>query len=172
VFSGMMYFSAPQSGFRDFDIPHLFRGMTNGLILTPIAVLSLSGLKGNDIAQSAGLTNMIRQLGGAFGVAIMTIFLSERNPLHRIDLIGHISEYNPLAQERASMITQQLINKGMAADDAGKAVTKVLDIVVNKQAAVLSFNEAFFFAGLIFVAAMPLIFMIKSPKGPANISAH
>jgi DHA2 family multidrug resistance protein len=172
VFSIMMYFSSSDSGFRNFDVPHLLRGMTNGLILTPIAVLSLAGLKGNDIAQSAGITNMIRQLGGAVGVAIANILLAQKNPLHRIDLLGNISEYNTVAQERAAFVTQGLMNNGLSAEQAHDATVKILDITVNRQTAVLSFNESFFIFGLIFLVTMPLIFMIKSQKGSANIVAH
>ncbi|WP_431217424.1 DHA2 family efflux MFS transporter permease subunit [Puia sp. P3] len=172
LFSSIMYFSSSESGFRNFDLPHLLRGATNGLILTPIAVLSLAGLKGNDIAQSAGLTNMIRQLGGAVGVAIANILLAQKNPLHRLDLVGNINEYNTVAQERVSQITQGLANNGFSAEQAQNAAVKVLDNTLNRQTAVLSFNESFLIFGLIFLAAIPLIFMVKSQKGPIDIAAH
>ncbi|WP_431209912.1 MFS transporter [Puia sp. P3] len=172
VFSGIMYFSTSDSGFRNFDVPHLFRGATNGLILTPIAVLSLAGLKGGDIAQSAGLTNMIRQLGGAVGVAVANILLAQKNPLHRLDLVGNISEYNTAVQDRAAAITQRLISSGFSVDDAHDATLKALDITLNRQSAVLSFNEAFLIFGLVFLAAMPLIFFVRSPKGLVDIAAH
>ena len=172
VFSSIMYFSSSESGFRNFDIPHLFRGATNGLILTPIAVLSLAGLKGSDIAQSAGLTNMIRQLGGAVGVAIANILLAQKNPLHRLDLVGNINPYSTVAQERVSMINQGLMNNGFSPEQAQDAGIKVLDMTLNRQAAVLSFNESFLIFGLIFLAAMPLIFLVRSPKGPVEIAAH
>jgi DHA2 family multidrug resistance protein len=172
LFSGMMYFSTAQSGFRNFDIPHLLRGMTNGLILTPIAVLSLSGLKGNDIAQSAGITNMVRQLGGAMGIAVANIFLAQRNPVHRIDLMGNINFYSMATEERTNLITQGLMNNGLSAEQAQNAANKALDIALTKQAAMLSFNDAFLYFGLIFLAAMPLIFLIKSQKGPVTVSAH
>jgi len=172
VFSSIMYFSSGESGFRNFDIPHLFRGATNGLILTPIAVLSLTGLKGNDIAQSAGLTNMIRQLGGAVGIAIANILLAQKNPLHRLDLVGNISEYSTVAQERVNLIIQGLINNGYSAEQAQQASVKILNGTLNRQAAVLSFNESFLIFGLVFLAAMPLIFLVRSPKGPIEIAAH
>jgi len=172
AFSVIMYFSSSESGFRNFDLPHLLRGMTNGLILTPIAVLSLAGLKGNDIAQSAGLTNMIRQLGGAVGVAVANILLAQKNPLHRIDLVGNISEYNTVAAERVNVITQGLMNNGYSAEQAQNAATKVLDITLNRQTAVLSFNESFLIFGLIFLVSMPLIFLVRSPKGPVDVAAH
>jgi len=172
LFSGIMYFSSSESGFRNFDVPHLLRGMTNGLILTPIAVLSLAGLKGNDIAQSAGLTNMIRQLGGAVGVAVANILLAQKNPLHRLDLVGNISEYSTIAQERVAVVTQRLMSNGFSAEQAQDAAVKVLDNTLNRQVAVLSSNEAFLIFGLVFLAAMPLIFLIKSPKGPVEVAAH
>src|SRR5207237_1071133 len=134
--------------------------------------LSLAGLKGNDIAQSAGLTNMIRQLGGAVGVAIANILLAQKNPLHRVDLVGNISEYNVVAQERVSLITQGLTANGFSAEHARDAAVKVLDNALNRQTAVLSFNESFLIFGLIFVAAIPLIFMVKSQKGPIDVAAH
>jgi len=97
---------------------------------------------------------MIRQLGGAVGVAIANILLAQKNPLHRLDLVGNISEYNTAAQERFSTITQGLINNGFSAEQAPSAGIKVLDNTLNRQSAVLSFNESFLIFGLIFLAAI------------------
>jgi DHA2 family multidrug resistance protein len=115
---------------------------------------------------------MIRQLGGAVGVAIANILLAQKNPLHRLDLVGNISEYNTIAQERATAITQGLMNNGLSPEQAHDASLKALDITLNRQSAVLSFNESFLIFGLVFLLAMPLIFLVRSPKGPVEISAH
>ena len=55
----------------------IFRGVGLGLLFVPLTTLALSGLRGPAIAQGAGLTNMMRQLGGSFGVALITTYVDE-----------------------------------------------------------------------------------------------
>jgi DHA2 family multidrug resistance protein len=115
---------------------------------------------------------MIRQLGGAFGIALVNIFLSQKNPVHRIDLLRYITPYNELAQERVAAVTQGLVSRGMSTEQAVEATSRIMDMTVVRQAAVLSFNEAFLLVGILFAAALPLIFLIKDTKGATPVAAH
>ena len=63
----------------DFFWPLILRGVGLGLLFVPLTTMALSGLRGKDIAQGAGLTNMMRQLGGSFGIALVATYVQHRS---------------------------------------------------------------------------------------------
>ncbi|RZL07664.1 MAG: DHA2 family efflux MFS transporter permease subunit, partial [Hymenobacter sp.] len=86
---------SPTAGESDFFWPLIVRGVGLGLIFLPITTMSLAGLQGKDAGQAAGLTGMIRQLGGSFGVAIVGTYLERSIQANRVALLPNISLYNP-----------------------------------------------------------------------------
>ena len=72
--------------------PLILRGASMGLLFIPITTLSLSTLKGRQIGEGAAFTGMMRQLGGSFGVAIISTFMSRKMMVHRGDLVGKLGE--------------------------------------------------------------------------------
>src|SRR5947199_2710579 len=112
LFTWMLSHSTLASGRGDFFWPLVLRGVGLGLLFVPLTTMALSGLRGKDIAQGAGLTNMIRQLGGSFGIALVTTFIQLRSWTHRTALLSHLSPYDPAVRERISAITGGLMSKG------------------------------------------------------------
>src|SRR5436309_2515282 len=70
-FTWMLSHSTLASDRQDFFWPLILRGVGLGFLFVPLTTMALSGLRGKDIPQGAGLTNMMRQLGGSFGVALV-----------------------------------------------------------------------------------------------------
>ena len=77
----------------------LCAGFGLSLLFIPITTLALSTLYGQQIGQGAAFTGMARQLGGSFGVAIITTFLSSQNMVHRLDLVSKLDVNDPLVQQ-------------------------------------------------------------------------
>ena len=87
------------------------RGVGFGLLFIPITTLSLSTLKGQDIGQGAAFTGMMRQLGGSFGVATITTFLSRQNMVHRNALISHLDVNASNVQQQVSGLQHDFMAK-------------------------------------------------------------
>jgi DHA2 family multidrug resistance protein len=155
----------PDTGSDAFFWMLILRGIGLGLLFIPITTLSLSTLKGQQIGQGAAFTGMMRQLGGSFGVALITTFLSRKNMSHRSDLVSSLDATNPEVQQRISALQHGFMSKGMTADQALKAGYLSLDHVVTKQAAVLSYMDAFLYLGIIFLVCIPFVLMVKRNKG-------
>ena len=143
----------------------IVRGLGMGMLFIPITALSLSTLKGQQIGQGAAFTGMMRQLGGSFGVALITTLMARQNMTHRNDLVSKLDANNPVVQQRVQAIQQSFINKGMNADVALKNSYSSLDHMVTKQAAVLSYMDVFFYLGLMFLICVPFVIMVKGNKG-------
>src|SRR3954471_8327214 len=154
----------PDTGSDAFFWMLIVRGIGLGMLFIPITTLSLSTLKGQQIGQGAAFTGMMRQLGGSFGVAVITTFIARQNMVHRNDLVSKLNINDPLVQQRVHMMQQGFVAKGMAADVAAQNGYRALDFVVSKQAAVLSYMDVFLYLGLLFLICVPFVLMVKGNK--------
>jgi DHA2 family multidrug resistance protein len=143
----------------------IVRGLGMGMLFIPITTLSLSTLKGQQIGQGASFTGMMRQLGGSFGVAAITTYLSRRNMDHRSDLVSSLNINNPEVQQRITGMQHNFMNKGLSSDNALHSAYKSLEYMVTKQAAVLSYMDAFLYLGVMFLVCIPFVLMVKGNKG-------
>lgn len=156
----------PDTGKDAFFWMLILRGMGMGLLFIPITALSLSTLKGQQIGQGASFTGMMRQLGGSFGIALITTFMAHQNVVHRSALLSHVSADNPAVQQRIQGMQHNYINKGMNTDVALKSAYQTLDYMIMKQAAVLSYMDVFLYIGLMFLICIPFVLMVKAKKAP------
>ena len=159
----------PDTGKDAFFWMLIFRGFGLGMLFIPITTLSLSTLKGQQIGQGAAFTGMMRQLGGSFGVALITTFMASQNMVHRSNLVSQLSSDNPVVQQRVAGLTKGYIAKGMAPDIALKSAYQSLDYMVMKQATVLSYMDVFLYLGVLFLICIPFVLMVKGNKQPKKI---
>src|SRR5580704_1364786 len=118
VFTWMLSNSTLESGTGDFFWPLVVRGIGMAILFVPLTTLALQDLKGPDIGQGAGLNNMMRQLGGSFGIAILTTLIHIKSGAVRTSLLEKINPYNPAFIQRQQAIQQGFIAKGHSASDA------------------------------------------------------
>ncbi len=147
----------------------IFRGLGMGMLFIPITSLSLSTLKGQQIGQGASFTGMMRQLGGSFGIALITTYMSRTNIEHRSNLLSHLDVNNPAVQNRISAMQRNYMLKGMSPDVALKSAYKALDYAVSGQAQVMSYMDVFMFIGVMFLCCIPFVLMVKDKKQATKI---
>lgn len=157
----------PGTSSDDFFWMLIVRGIGMGMLFVPITTLSLSALRGQQIGQGASFTGMMRQLGGSFGIALITTFMTRRNALHRSDLVGNINPTDPDVQQRITGLQRMFEAKGMSANKALEAAYTLLDGSISRQMAVLSYMDAFLYIGLLFLLCVPVILLIRFQKGQA-----
>lgn len=159
------FLATPTSGEWDWFWPQMIRGFGFGFIFVPVAGLMLSGLKGNDLAQASGLSNMLRLLGGAIGIAVTNTFVTRRFAIHRGDLISNISIYNSESNERFYGLVKGFQSFGKSLQEAQQLAAGAMEGAVSTQAAVISYAEGFLFIGIICTLVLPLVFFAKIKKG-------
>jgi DHA2 family multidrug resistance protein len=155
----------PDTGEGAFFWMLILRGFAMGLLFIPITTLSLSTLKGREIGEGAAFTGMARQLGGSFGVALITTFMARRNVLHSANLANHLNTNDPNVQSRVYAMTQSFIAKGFPSNIAQQKAYASLNGMVAKQAAVLSYMDVFLYIGLMFLICIPFVLMVKGNRG-------
>ena len=158
----------PDTGVEHFFWALILRGIGLGLLFVPITTLSLSALKGKSIGEGAAFTGMMRQLGGSFGIAIITTFITRYSQEHRVNLVAHLDGSRLEVQQRVEMLQRGFMAKGFTANEALGKAYQVLDFSVMKQATVQSYMDIFLFLGLLFICCIPVIFLVK--RGDSKIS--
>ena len=154
----------PDTGADNFWWLLILRGLGLGLLFIPITTLALSTLHGQQIGQGAAFTGMMRQLGGSFGVAIITTFLSRQNMVHRLALVSKLDVNNPQVQQRVAMMQHGFMARGMPSNTALKSAYQALDYTISKQAAVQSYMDVFLYLGVLFLICAPFVLMVKGNK--------
>lgn len=161
----------PNTSGDDFFWPLMLRGVGMGFLSVPVSVMSLSTLKGVQIGQGAAFTGMLRQLGGSFGVALISTFISRQNMAHRSTLVSKLDIYNPDVQHRVAQLKGGMIAKGMAPNVAEKTALTMLDGTVSVQATIMSYMDVFIMIGGMFLVCVPLVIIfVKRSKTKVSLA--
>ncbi len=163
------------TGYWTFFGPLVIRGIGLPFSFVPITVLAVSGLSPRDIPQGVAVNNMMRQLGGSFGIAIVNTYLDHRMMVNRVDLISHITQYGTATQMRLQQLVQGFTAKGTLPGLARQQAIGALQGIVARQTMLKSFVDIFVFVTMFFVISLPLILTIRqghaAPAGEP-IAAH
>jgi len=152
------------TGADDFFWPIILRAVGLGLIIVPLTQLAVSGLKGHAIPQGVALNNMMRQLGGSFGIALINTYIAHRTALHRTDLVTHLAPGSPATDERLAGLAQGLIARGASLFEAPQRALGVLEVTISRHATLLSYLDAFFLVALGCALCVPLVLLTGRPK--------
>lgn len=168
VFLILLSFSSPDSSEKNFFWPFILSGFGRAFLMVPLMSMALSGLRGKDLAQATGLSNIMRQLGSAIGIALMGIYLNYQGAFVRSNMIGNVNMYNNMVTERIAAYTQNFLSAGYSTDDANQLAYQILDSSLSKQQEIVSYDNAYMAVGLIFLICIPLILLIRNKKNNLN----
>ena len=164
-----------QSGASDTQTGLMVRGFGLGLVFIPISTVAFAGLQGAQIAQGAALYNLMRQLGGSFGIAVLNTYIVNMTAYHRADIVASLSPGDVMFQGRVNGAAAALVaNGGYSLASAHEAALHLMDRLVQAQALTMAYNNAFILLGLTFVLALPAVLLLRRPKrgAPAPAEAH
>lgn len=159
----------PDTGTEHFYWALILRGVGLGLLFVPITTLSLSTLKGKQIGEGAAFTGMLRQLGGSFGIAIITTFITRFGQQHRVGLLTHYDASRAEIQQRIVQLQQGFQAKGFTPNESLQKAYQILDFSITKQSTVMSYMDIFMYLGILFLCCIPIVFLIKRGKNKVKL---
>lgn len=163
----------PQSGIADTQFALIVRGFGLGMLFTPINQVAYASLKPSEAQQASGLINLARQLGGSFGIAVLSAYVANHQDMHRMDLVAHSYPSNPTFQHSIQGAAKMLMSHGFLSGDAQKAAYGLISRRIDAQAMVLSFDDAFWLILISFVVVLPTVLLLRKPKSMAmQVEAH
>jgi len=154
-----------------FVIPQLFRGAGTAFLIVPLINQAAVGLKPQQMSSGISLTNMLRQLGGSFGIAVMNTYVATKFAEHKNDLITNITANDPEYLSRASQLTNGLIARGINPGLAEKGALLAIDGSISKQSFFMAYLDGFMLISIFFVCAIPFVLMLSTKKIDAATQA-
>jgi DHA2 family multidrug resistance protein len=140
--------------------PQVFRGMGLMLSIVPINNIALGTLPPERLKNAAGLYNLMRNLGGAVGLALLTTILNDRTDLHLARLHESVTWSRQPALETLNSFVQRFSSYG---GDAQAMALKQLNKIVHQQGVVMAFADVFLVLTFLFVGLAVLALVMKRP---------
>jgi MFS transporter, DHA2 family, multidrug resistance protein len=142
--------------------PQIFRGIGLMLSIVPVTNTALGTLSPDRMKNASGLFNLMRNLGGAIGLAVINTQLNDRLDLHLVRLHEAVNWSRGVAGETLAQIASRF-----AGSDAQAMALKQMMGIVRQQAVVISFADVFLMLTVLFVSLAILGIVMKRPDAPA-----
>ena len=150
---------------KDYDfwelfVPQVLRGIGMMCAMIPTNTIALGTLPPERVKNASALFNLMRNLGGAVGLAVINQVLNERTDLHIARLQERVHWGNATATETLNMFTQRMQGMG----DAALMAMKQLSQIVHRQAVVMGYGDAFFMLTVFYFGLSLLVMLLKKPS--------
>jgi len=145
-------------------LPNVVRAIGQALVMTPITVLAAAGIEDENAASASALVNVIRNLGGAVGIAALQTFLVRREQFHMQMLGQSVSMFDENTRRHLDELAQYFLSQGVS--DPGLALQKALVAIgqrVRLEAYTMAFGDIFFVLGGVLLAALLSVLLLKKP---------
>lgn len=156
------------AAYPDLAWARAFQAFGLAFLFVPINTAAYTGIPPGKTNNVSALMNLGRNLGGSFGIAILSTILSRRSQFHINTLGYHTSDYNPNYIEWTTRTTQILQQQGASAMDAASQAKGLMWAQVLRQSSMLSFLDAFYFLMVLIICAVPLAFLLRKNKPGAG----
>ena len=153
--------------------PNVVRAIGQALVFAPLSAVATAGIEAENAGSASGLFNMMRNLGGAVGIAMLQTFLTKREQYHSNVLTQSVSLLEQATRTRIEQLTQYFMNHGVAdhAEAAHRAVVAI-GKVIQKQAFILAFSDTFYLLGVALIVALMAALLLKKPDHLESGGAH
>ncbi|QQN63741.1 multidrug efflux MFS transporter [Bradyrhizobium diazoefficiens] len=153
--------------------PNVVRAIGQALVMAPLSAVATSGIEPENAGSASGLFNMMRNLGGAVGIALLQTVLTKREQYHSNVLMQSVSVFEQATRIRLEQLTQYFINHGVLdRADASHRAYVAIGHTVQKQAYILAFSDTFYLLGVALIVALIAVLFLKKAGHASAGGAH
>lgn len=141
-------------------------------LFVPINVAAFSSVPRERLGYATGLMNLFRNIGGSGGIAMITTLMSRRQQFHQSSLVSHMTSMDAGYVDTLRRVAANLIAKGSSAADAAAQAPGIVYGLMQRHAAMMAVTDTFWVLSLVFLAVVPIAFLLKStprPTGPVHL---
>jgi DHA2 family multidrug resistance protein len=162
----MTSFLGSDWGFGQLLIPQMARGLFILLCIVPSVLMALSGFQGPELRSASGLFNVMRNLGGAIGIATVNTWLQDNARIQGLRFGEALAHSGQAAKDLTAGLAHQL---HAVTPDSGRALLMaqgLISHIVGREALTIAFNDVFRLMAWMFFAALVMVPFCRPPKGP------
>ncbi len=155
-------------------IPNIVRAVGQAMVLTPLTSVMTGEIAPQDAAAASGISNMLRNLGGAIGTAVLATIVTKREQFHS-NIIGQsVTLGREEVRNRIAQMTSYFMAHGMP-DPASARQQAIIALgkAVKRQALVMGYSDTFAVIGAVLViAAIAVLLTRKVKRAGGGAAAH
>jgi len=145
-------------------LPNIVRAVGQALAFAPLSAVATAGIEKENAGSASALFNMMRNLGGAIGIASLQTFLTKREQFHSNVLTEAVSLTKQATNERLQELTNYFLTHGASSQaEAWRQAVIAIGKVVRQQSYVLAFSDTFFLLGIGLGIALVASLLLKKP---------
>jgi MFS transporter, DHA2 family, multidrug resistance protein len=149
----------------------ILSGFGSGCVFVPLSTMTVAGLKNEEIGNASGLYNLMRNIGGSVGIAVVNTLISRREQLHRTELVHSLAPGSVTLVGRLHALQQLLQAQGASASLALDRAHGLINEALNRQARLWSYVDDFRYMALLCFACIPFALAMRKTVGKGGISA-
>jgi DHA2 family multidrug resistance protein len=163
----------PDTGADQLLWPNIVRALGQALVFAPLSAVATAGIEAENAGSASALFNMMRNLGGAIGIAALQTFQLKREQFHSNILTSSVSLFEDSTRTRLEKLTNYFLSHGISdlATAQHKAVV-ALAARVSRQANVMAFSDTFYVLGIALIVALVAALMLTKPDHLSGGGAH
>ncbi len=160
-------------GFWNFWWPLILQGAALGFIFVPLTTVTNNPIPKERLGNATSLFNLMRNLGASIGIALVQTYQFRRQQTH-INILGaHVNPYSAQANNMIDALRSSFVARGSDVADATRKAYDAVWGIIQRQAAMLSYNDTFLLLAIMFIAMLPLLLLLRKPKtGGGPVMAH
>jgi DHA2 family multidrug resistance protein len=153
--------------------PNIVRAIGQALVLTPVSAITTAGIAPSEAGAASGLSNMLRNLGGAVGTATLATVLTKREQYHSNVIGQSVSIYREEVRTRIADATSYFLSHGVTDPAAAQHQAVVsLGRIVRRQALVMAFGDTFAIIGVVLAVGAVALLLAKKAQAAGASGAH
>jgi DHA2 family multidrug resistance protein len=161
------------AGYWDIFWPQLIQGAGMSLLFVPLTTVTMDPIPRERMGNATSLFNLMRNIGGSVGIAITGTMLSRQQQATTNLLGAHVTPYSAAAQSTFEQLRAGFIASGADVTTATNRAYAAMFGMVQRQASMVAFVSIFQLLGVMFIALVPLILIMKRPMHQgAAVTAH
>jgi len=175
ITAGSVYYMSGfnlQIDFRTAVMGRVLQGLGMPFIFVAVTYVTMAYVPRERMNNASAIFNLLRNLGGSFGVAFVTTMLEWRSQFHQYRLVEHLTPFNPGFAIPFGQVRSYLDLKMGAFAGHAQLAGKAIYLQLQRQAAVLAFNDVFFLQAVILLALVGTLWIMRRPPTRPNTNAH
>jgi DHA2 family multidrug resistance protein len=153
------------AGYWDFVWPQVLQGVGLSLLFVPLTTVSMATIAPERMGYATSLFNLMRNIGGSIGIAVTGTMLARQRQSFGSLLGEHVTIFDPTTNQVLAQLKAALLARTGDAVSATNQAYVMLHGMVQRQAAMVSFVTIFRLIGLLFFLMLPLVLIMRKPKG-------
>jgi DHA2 family multidrug resistance protein len=143
------------------------------LAFAPLSAIATAGIEPENAGSASALFNMLRNLGGAIGIAALQTVLTKREQYHSNVLTQSATLLRDATRARVDQLTHYLLTHGVSdTAHAAAQATAAIGTVIRRQAFIMAFSDNFFLLGAALILALAACLLLKKPAHMSTGGAH